>query len=137
MRLRTVSVLAIASAPAAVAIAQSLRERNIPHTQSEMHVRVISLYDFHPSQVSDADRKAKSREMDIFWGEMKATPDVTLPLLRTELLDLSDPSFFFTDGTELLLSLSKTKADKELAVSVLPRVHQVETQSAAYFFAVH
>ncbi len=137
MRLRTVFVLAIASAPAAVAIAQSLRERNIPHTQSEMHVRVISLYDFHPSQVSDADRKAKSREMDIFWGEMKATPDVTLPLLRTELLDLSDPSFFFTDGTELLLSLSKTKADKELAASVLPRVNLADTQSGAYFFAVH
>ncbi len=102
-----------------------------------MHERVLALYDFHPPQVSDAERRAKSAEMDIFWNEMKATPDATLPLLRNELGNLSDPSFFFTDGTELLLSMSKTSADKELAASVLPRVNLADTQGGAYFYMVH
>jgi hypothetical protein len=121
----------------AVGISQTLLTRHAPQTQAEMHARVVSLYDFHPSKISDAERKAKSKEMDLFWDEMKGTPNQTLPLLRKELLDQSDPSFFFTDGSELLLSLSQTREDKELAAATLPHVDLVDTQSAAYFNDVH
>jgi hypothetical protein len=119
------------------AAGQSLLERHIPQSQSEMHTRVIALYNFHPSKVSDDERKAKSKEMDIFWDEMKAKPEITLPLLRAELLDESDPAFFVTDGAELLSSLSQTIADKQLIGSVLPRVDLNDTQSGSYFYMVH
>ncbi len=130
-------MLAIGLLPTGVGITQGLLVRHAPQTQAEMHLRVVSLYDFHPSRISDADRKAKSQEMDLFWDEMKAAPDATLPLLRKELLDDSDPSFFFTDGTELLLSLSKTRADRDLAAGTLLRVDLSDTQSGAYFNDVH
>jgi hypothetical protein len=118
-------------------LAQELRKRQIPQTQSEMHARVVALYSFHPSKVSDAEREAKSKEMDIFWDELKAKPDVTLPLLRQELRDESDPAFFVTDGAQLLGSLSQTREDKELIASVLPRVDLDDTQSGSYFYMVH
>jgi len=37
-----------------------------------------------------------------------------LPLLRAELANLANPAFFFYDGSKLLFSLSKDKADQAL-----------------------
>jgi hypothetical protein len=122
---------------ALAACGQTLLERHIPQSQSEMHERVVALYSFHPSKVSDDERKAKSKEMDIFWDEVTVRPDAALPLLRSELRDESDPPFFAMDGTQLLISLSKAKADEELAAGVLPRVDLDDTQSGSYFYLVH
>ena len=117
--------------------AQELRTRSIPHSQDEMHARVVALYSFHPSTLPHDEIQKKSAQMDIFWNEMKAAPDTTLPLLRAELRNRDDPSFFFMDGASLLLDLSKSKADEELAVSVLPRVDLIDAQPTAYFYFVH
>jgi hypothetical protein len=137
MKATTLLIIVMSLVIPGTATTQTLRERHIPQTQSEMHARVLSLYDFHPSKVSDAERKTKSAEMDVFWNEMKATPETTLPLLRTELRDPSTPNFFLTDGTQLLLSLSKTRPDEELVASVLPAVDLADTQSSSYFYEVH
>jgi hypothetical protein len=95
-----------------VIAAQQLKSRNIPLTQAEMHARVEALYNFHPSTLTSAGRTEKSAEMDSFWGEMKGDTGKTLPLLRVELRETPLGSFFLTDGSELLLSLSKTPEDE-------------------------
>lgn len=117
--------------------AQVLRTRNIPQTQDELHARVVALYSFHPASLSSAERESKSAEMDIFWDEMKARTDVTLPLLRTELRSAQAPGFFYTDGTELLLTLSKAAEDEQLAAQVLPRMDLNDTQPSVYFQTTH
>lgn len=116
---------------------QTLRTRQIPQSQEELHARVVALYDFHPVRVSAAVRKAKSAEMDVFWDEMKAQPEITVPLLRAELRTTGDPGFFYTDGLELLLSLSKDKQDKVLAAAVLPRMDLEDTDPTTYFYTAH
>ncbi len=117
--------------------AQGLHERQIPHTQGQLHARVVGLYSFHPAPISDAERRAKSAAMDVFWNDMKAQPEVTTPLLRVELGGPNEPAFFYTDGTELLLDVSKTRNDEELAAATLPRMDLADTQPTAYFQMVH
>lgn len=117
--------------------AQTLKTRNIPQTQQQMHERVQALYSFHPSQLTNEERKKKSDEMDRFWGDVKGDTNVTLPLLRVELQNAPEGSFFLTDGSELLLSLSKMDGDKQLASNALARADLRDTQSGTYFFTVH
>jgi hypothetical protein len=118
-------------------VAQQLKVRSIPQTQAEMHIRVEALYNFHPSTLSDAGRAEKSAEMDSFWGDIKGNTDKTLPLLRVELRDAPSGSFFLTDGSQLLISLSKAPVDEQLAADALARTDLRDTQSGLYFFAVH
>jgi hypothetical protein len=117
--------------------AQQLKIRSIPLTQAEMHARVEALYDFHPSKLTNAGRTEKSAQMDSFWGDIKGDTGKTLPLLRVELRDTPQGSFFLTDGAQLLLSLSKTPEDKQLAADALARTDLRDTQSRSYFFTVH
>ena len=90
-------------------------------TQAEMHQRVVELYYFSPHKLTDAGRKTKSAEMDVFWGEVKTHPNLELPLLRVELRDTSNPAFFMEDGSELLTSLSKDQSDRQLAADARAR----------------
>lgn len=130
-------VIAFVCTSAVVAAGQSLRTRNIPQTQQQMHARVMELYGFHPSKLNPPEIQKKSGEMDIFWNEIKASPEITLPLLRAELRDPSSPSFFSFDGSQLLLSLSKTKPDEALVAASVPRVDLPDVQSTSYFYLVH
>ncbi len=120
-----------------VLFARSLCSAQSPQTQQQMHTRVQALYDFHPAQLTDARRDKKSAEMDVFWKDVKARPDAMLPLLRVELRDAPAGSFFLTDGSELLISLSKTPADEQLAADALARTDLRDTQPGSYFYAVH
>lgn len=106
-------------------------------TQSAMHTRVQSLYNFLPSKVTEQVRESKSREMDSFWNEVKGHPEAELPLLRKELSDTSNPPFFFADGSDLLLSLSQSRADEELAVQAFSRVDLSDFQSRQYLLEIH
>ncbi|WP_260705954.1 hypothetical protein [Edaphobacter flagellatus] len=117
--------------------AQQLKSRGMPQTQAEMHQRVQALYDFHPLQLSDGERSKKSAEMDYFWTEMKGDTSKSLPLLRVELREAPQGSFFLTDGSELLLSLSTIPEDKQLAADALARTNLRDTESGTYFFTVH
>ena len=137
MRTRTIVLALLVSASIGETVGQGLRQRDIPQTQRDMHARVFAVYDFHPSKVSDADRQAKSKQMDDFWNVLKATPQTTLPLLRGELRDSSNPAFFFFDGSELLLSLSKSREDEELVATALPRVDLADVHSRSYFYTTH
>ena len=102
-----------------------------------MHAQVMSLYSFHPSKLSSVERSKKSAEMDYFWNQAKLDPEKSLPLLRVELKQAPAGSFFLTDGSELLLSLSRATSDRELAAASLAKADLNDTQSDAYFYAVH
>lgn len=101
-----------------------------------MHARVVALYDFHPSRLTDAERSKKSAEMDYFWREVKADVSKSLPLLRTELHDTPAGSFFLMDGSELLLSLSRADEDKQMVADALAMTDLRDTQSETYFMTI-
>jgi hypothetical protein len=58
-------------------------------------------------------------------------------LLRVELRDATNPAFFMSDGSALLLSLSHTAADEALAVEALSQADLADVDPGAYFYAVH
>jgi len=131
MGFRNRLTLFLVLAASCVAQAQTLT------TQAAMHARVTSLYSFSPSKISMAQQSQKSQQMDKFWKDVKADPETTLPLLRVELADASNPSFFMMDGTSLLLSLSKETADGDLAAQALPRANLKDVVLSVYFSTVH
>ena len=106
-------------------------------TQSAMHDRITAIYNFSPSKVTREIRESKSAEMDSFWDEVKGHRDAELPLLRKELEDPDNPRFFFADGCALLLSLSQSPADQNLAILALSRVDLADFQSRQYLEEVH
>ena len=106
-------------------------------TQAEMHKRVVGLYSFSPHKLTDAERKTKSGEMDVFWDEVKAHQASELPMLRIELKDASNPAFFMQDGSALLMSLSKDPADGAIAVDAMAHADLSDVQPPAYFYGVH
>ncbi len=120
-----------------ILIASCVAQAQTLTTQAAMHSRVLSLYSFSPSKISKAQQSQKSQQMDQFWTEVKAAPETTLPLLRVELADASNPRFFMMDGTSLLLSLSKETADADLAAQALPRADLHDVVPSVYFSTVH
>lgn len=99
--------------------------------------RVKQLYDFHPHAVDDATREVKLKELDAFWENVKGRGEAGLSLLRTALVDPQAPAFFEYDGAKLLLSLSKRKEDKQIALAAIARTDVRDIQSDDYFFTVH
>lgn len=126
-----VAAFALCGSLLAAAAAQSIS------TQAEMHARVQSLYNFSPSKVTSEQRESKSAEMDGFWNEVKGRKDVELPLLRNELRDDTNSSFFFADGSGLLLSLSQSPNDQKLVAACLVQVDFDDFQSRQYLYEVH
>ena len=137
MKAKCVAAIYVATTIHPLLLGQELRTRRIPQSQSEMHARVEALYNFHPSQLTDAERSKKSAEMDLFWSEIKGNTEQTLPMLRVELRNAQQGSFFLTDGSELLLSLSKAPEDRQLASDALARTDLRDTQNGTYFFTIH
>jgi hypothetical protein len=111
--------------------AQAMSER------TDMHARIQAIYNFSPSKVTAETRDSKSKEMDSFWNDVKGHPDIELPLLRKELGDPNNPRFFYADGSSLLLSLSHSPEDQQLAVLSLARVELSDFQSRQYLYEVH
>jgi hypothetical protein len=105
--------------------------------QTDMHARVQAIYNFSPSKVTAETRDSKSKEMDSFWNDVKGHPDIELPLLRKELGDPNSPRFFYADGSSLLLSLSHSPEDQQLAVLSLAQVDLSDIQSRQYLYEVH
>lgn len=101
------------------------------------HDKVSTLYSFQPHKLNRAEISAKSDELDRFWEYVKTNAARAVPLLRHELENPQNPSFFFYDGAQLLLSLSKERADLELALRSLPNVDLQDIQSTDYLRTVH
>ncbi|MDF2446644.1 MAG: hypothetical protein K0S46_1880 [Moraxellaceae bacterium] len=104
---------------------------------AEFHTRVTTLYSFQPHKLDKEQIIAKSAELDTFWEHAKANAPEVLPLLRDELANPDNPSFFAYDGAKLLLSLSEDKADRELALRALPRVDLKDVNNSDYLVTMH
>lgn len=101
------------------------------------HTRVTALYSFQPHKLTDAEITVKSAELDRFWEHAKANASDTLPLLRLELSNAQNPSFFYYDGAKLLLPLSQETSDRELALRSLPKADLQDIQGTDYLRTVH
>lgn len=103
----------------------------------DVHAAVLKTYSFEPHTLDQAGLQQHSNELDRFWNAAKANPAAYLPGLRTELQNPSDPKFFFYDGSMLLLSLSNTPADREIAAQAIARCDLRDVQSLDYLMQVH
>jgi len=101
------------------------------------HSKVVSLYSFEPRTLGKESLQAKSNELDEFWSFAKANVQEVLPLLRSELGNPSNSSFFFYDGAKLLFALSKDKADQALVLRSLPRADLRSVQHSDYLTTIH
>jgi hypothetical protein len=108
-----------------------------PISPTGFHSKVVSIYDFEPRTLDHENLVAKSAQLDEFWTLVKANAQETLPLLRAELSDPSNSSFFFYDGAKLLLSLSSEKDDRALALRSLPKADLRSVQPTNYLLTVH
>ncbi len=124
-------VLAVALATAANAQVPT------PSEASAFHVQVVRLYSFEPHKLTSEQIEAKSRDLDGFWGKVKANRDRFLPLLRAELQNVSNSAFFAYDGSKLLLALSRERSDRALALGAIPRANLESIQHTDYLRTVH
>jgi hypothetical protein len=104
---------------------------------AEFHSKVDSLYSFAPHTLSSEQVEAKSAELDAFWNAVKREPKKTLPLLRVELRDTRNSTFFAYDGSKLLLSLSDTQDDRSLALEGIVRADLRDVDHTDYLRTVH
>ncbi len=107
-----------------------------PH-QASFHDRVIAVYSFLPRTLDNPRLEAKSKELDAFWEEVKRRGPVGLSDLRKELARDDLPVFFNYDGAKLLLSLSKSRQDRVLALAAISKTELRDVQWADYFYTVH
>lgn len=82
---------------------------------------IDSIYNFKPGNLSDKEQERFIPAMDKFWEKVKGDTAKYLPALRFELMQTGHNPFFYYDGTGLLLSLSATRFDKELAVQAIAK----------------
>jgi len=101
------------------------------------HEQVDALYSFSPRTLKDANLKTKSKELDAFWSSVKDNGQTGLEELRKELARSDSSPFFSYDGAKLLLSLSKTKEDRALALTSMNRTDIRDLQRTDYFLTIH
>ena len=101
-----------------------------------LHAEIQKVYDFQPHTLNSAQIAQKSDLLDQFWTKAKSQRDVYVPELRSELADFSNPIFFLFDGSQLLLSLSDTPADRKIVLSAIGHTDLRDLQSKDYFLLV-
>jgi hypothetical protein len=105
--------------------------------ESDFHSKVVETYSFQPHKLSDSELQTKSKQLDAFWSSVKTDLVHNLPLLRAELANPANPIFFFYDGSKLLFSLSKDKADQALVLRSILKADLRDIQSSDYLNTVH
>lgn len=105
-----------------------------------LHKDIHDIYNFEPHKLSGKEQECKAKLMDAFWEKVKKDTSTYLDLLRIELRDTTNPSFFFYDGGKLLLSLSNSHADYEIILNAMKRSNLKDIDASdfvktMYFFA--
>jgi hypothetical protein len=104
---------------------------------SSFHQRVSATYNFVPHSLTNEQISAKSKQLDVFWTDVKANQVTDLPALREELARPDAPAYFEYDGAKLLLSLSQLRSDESIALSAINHADLADLQSTDYFLTVH
>jgi hypothetical protein len=106
-------------------------------SEVSFHERVLAVYGFLPRNLDKSALEVKSKELDTFWEEVKRRGPAGLADLRKELARNDLPVFFNYDGAKLLLSLSKSRQDRALALAAISRTELRDIQWTDYFYTVH
>lgn len=80
---------------------------------------IDSIYTFKPSKLSSKEQELKLPALDKFWDKVKSDTTKYLPQLRYELKQTRHNPFFYYDGSALLLTLSQSFSDKNLAAQAI------------------
>ncbi len=83
--------------------------------------QIDEIYSFKPSKLTKKEQETKLPALDKLWSDVKKDTANLLPLLRKELLANGHNPFFYYDGAGLLLSLTSSKSDKEIAVEAMSK----------------
>jgi hypothetical protein len=84
-----------------------------------LHDDIGQVYDFSPGKLTREEQNKKIPQMDDFWKKVKGDTSKYLPELRTELQIEGNPKFFYFEGGQLLLSLSKSVKDKQIVLDAV------------------
>ena len=82
---------------------------------------IDNIYNFKPGKLTDKEQEIKMPTLDKFWDKVKSDTTKYLPSLRAELKTNGHNPYFYYDGSGLLLSLTNSKADKELAIEAISK----------------
>ena len=82
---------------------------------------IDDIYNFKPNKLTDKEQEIKMPTLDKFWDKVKSDTTKYLPSLRAELKTNGHNPYFYYDGSGLLLSLTNSIADKELAIKAISK----------------
>jgi hypothetical protein len=107
-----------------------------------LHDDIQNIYNFEPHKLSRQEQEPKAKLMDGFWRKVTNNKDKYLDELRKELKDANNPAFFLYDGGHLLLSLTKSKDDYQIALDAMTKGNLQDIDRADYvramnFFAIN
>lgn len=108
-----------------------------PTYGQDLHKEIQDTYNFEPHRLSKEELEPKSKLMDAFWEKVTKNKDNYLVELRTELKDFSNPTFFLYDGGHLLISLSESKDDYQIALDAMTRVNLKDVDPTDYLKTIH
>ena len=134
MLLMTSRILSVAWG---IFLATALIARAGPVPAPALHKQIQQTYNFQPHLLQGQALQAKSSILDQFWTQAKSAPAGSVPALRQELADFSNPPFFLYDGSMLLLAMSDTPADRKIALAAIAHCDLRDVQSNDYFYQVH
>jgi hypothetical protein len=77
---------------------------------------IKNTYNFNPARMNDAEVKAESAKLDVFWNKVRQSRATLVPCLRKALKEDTSGSFFAIDGSMLLVDIDRSGASKALQV---------------------
>ena len=106
-------------------------------TATPIHEEISRVYSFKPHLLNQQQIEQESGRLDQFWAKARGQASVYVPALRQELTDFSNPKFFLFDGGRLLMSLSDTPVDRQIALTAFAHCDLRDVQARDYFLQVH
>lgn len=91
-----------------------------------------TIYGFHPSQISQKERDAKSSQMDRFWESVKSQGQPGIDCLKQLIVAEQQDGFFVFDAASLLVRLDQSPASLEVALTGISKTDLKDVDSSAY-----
>lgn len=87
-----------------------------PPNCAELDKLIDTTYGFKPAKLTDAERTAKSAQMDAFWNKVKADQKNLIPCLRNAITSRKADPFFRFDAGNLLITLDQSDETKKIVI---------------------
>ena len=85
----------------------------------DLHEEITKVFNFYPHKMTSEEQKAVLPKLDNFFEFVTKNKNEYLESLRTELKRDDNNPYFYFDGGNLLLELSKTEQDYQLVADAL------------------